>query len=214
MGDVETRDDDDVTTPALSSPPPPPDWALRTPTRQHEVWTLPALALVLAAGFVVLGVLFGGVLAFIVGTVAAVIAVAVAITLAVTGWSAYAEQTQGASWRHHVALVVSGLSLVAVVAIAGLVVAGAVGLSFGLLSVIGTMSRFARVVPRFDHLAVAWASVVMASVSVVLVLLGLVVPGLPEYRASGWVGVGAAIAVFGAVVAVVEFRRAARSPRD
>ncbi|WP_144715124.1 hypothetical protein [Curtobacterium pusillum] len=211
---METRDDDDVTTPAPAPAPAPPDWALRTPIRPHEVWTLPALALVLAAGFVALGVLFGGVLAFVVGIVAAAIATAVAITLAVTGWSAYAEQTRGASWRHHVALIVSGVTLAVVAALAGLLVAGSIGVSVGLLVGVPSAFRFARVVPRFDHLAVAWATVAFASGCAVLVLLGLVVPELPEYRAGAWVGVGAVLAAFSIVVAAVEFRRAARSPRD
>lgn len=206
--DTRTDDEPDAVEPA------PPEWLLRTPTRRREVWTRPLLVLVLAAGFFVLGDRYGGTLALVVGVLAAAITSAAAVTLAVTGRAAHAEQTWGASWRHHVALVVTGVTLGAVVGLAGLVVAGSIGFSLGLLVTVPTVFRFSRVVPRFDHLAVAWASVVMASSFIVVLLLGLAVRGLPEYRASAWVGVGGAAAAFAAVVAIVEFRRAARTPSD
>ncbi|GAA3341377.1 hypothetical protein GCM10017714_25130 [Curtobacterium pusillum] len=68
--------------------------------------------------------------------------------------------------------------------------------------------------PRLDRLVVAWASVVVASTCLVLVVLGLTVAEVPGHRAPVWVGAGGVLVVLSIVVALVQFRRAARAPRD
>lgn len=203
---VDTRDDVD---PDADLEPAPPTWGLSTPTRQREVWTLPVLTLVLAAVWIVAGVLTGRGGAVVCGALVAVGAVA----LAVTGRAAFSEQSHAASWRLHVARVVVGFGVVTVMAVSSLIAAISVGTVAGVLGAGSQVFRNARSVPRFDRLVAATTASLLAVVAAVLVVLGLVVPTLPEHRAASWVGAGWVVAVVAAVIAVVQFHAASRAPR-
>ncbi|MFK4481857.1 hypothetical protein ABH929_000587 [Curtobacterium sp. AB7] len=208
-GHVETRDPESDELAEET----PPGWVLNTPNRLLEVWLYPVLELLLAAVHVALGIAFGGVFALVVGIAAAVVFGMGSVALLVTGWRAYDEQTRAASWRCHVTRVVVAVTSVAVVAVASLVVGTPSGLVFGAIAGIPMAFRFARVVPRIDHLVVAWASASVAVICTTLAVIGFTVPDLPEYRTVAWIG-GSFFGLFGAVVAVHQFRAAARAPRD
>jgi|GEM_PF-3112692 len=206
-GCVETQDTatDDTAEAA------PPGWVLRTPVRLDEVWTVPALTLLLAAVEVLGGVAFGGAFALVVGVSAGVLTTAGAVALFVTSWRAYDEQTVEASWRAHVTHVVAGVTIGGVAAVATLLV----GLSFGAL--FGAMAlplalRSARAVPRFDHLAVMWAFGVVGAICATLAVIGLTIEDVPRIQRGSWVA-GGVLAVFSALVVVHQFRAAARAPR-
>lgn len=204
---METRDPD-TDDPAEAAPP---GWVLNTPTRLLEVWTYPVLEVLLAAAHVALGIAFGGVFALVVGVAAAVVFVIGSIALFVTGWRAYDQQTRSASWRCHVTRVVVAVTSAAVVAVASLMVGTPLGLVFGAMAGVPMAFRFARTVPRVDHLVVAWGSVCVAVTCTTLAVIGFTVADLPEYRTIAWVS-GSFFALFSAVVAVHQFRSAARAP--
>ncbi|WIB60372.1 hypothetical protein DEJ13_00675 [Curtobacterium sp. MCLR17_007] len=204
---METHDQDE-------REPAPPSWVLRTPTRQREVWTLPALALVLAVGLIVFPVLFGDQLAAVVGIVTGGLVAVGAVALAVAGLRAYSEQSRAASWRLHVVRVVVGFGTATIITAGGLIAGASVGTAAGVLGVGTQVFRNARSVPRLDRLVAAVTAFVMAVTSVVLVLLGILLPAVPHHRASVWVGGGWVVAVVAAAIAVVQFRAASRAPRD
>jgi hypothetical protein len=198
--------------PAQDAPPPP--WVLSTPTKRSEVWSLPLLAALLAVALVVVGAAIGDALGVVVGTVAGVAVAVGAVLLAVAGRRAYEDQTRAASWRLHVVRVLVGVAVCAVVGVGSLAVGfGPGGVSGALVSVV-TVFQSARTVPRLDRLATAWASAAIAAACAVLVVLGLTVPGLPPHRAATWIGGSVALGVLAVVIAVVQFRVAARTPRD
>lgn len=192
----------------------PPPWVLSTPTKRSEVWSLPLLAALLTVVLVVVGTAVGNVLGVVVGTVCGVAVAVGAVLLAVVGRRAYEDQTRAASWRLHVVRVVLGVSVCSLVGVGSLAVGFSAGGVAGALVSVVTVFQFARAVPRLDRLAVAWASAGTAAACAVLVVLGLSVPGLPPHRAATWVGASPVLGVLAVVVAVVQFRLAARSPRD
>lgn len=204
---METGDQDD-------REPAPPNWVLTTPTRQREVWTLPALALVLAAGLLVVPVLFGDRLAAVVGLVRGGLVALGAVALAVAGRRAYSEQSRAASWRLHVVRVVVGFGTATVIALPSLVAGASVGVAMGVLVSGSQLFRYARSVPRFDRLVAAASASVLALGAVVLVVLGLVLPAVPSHRVAVWVGGGWVVAVVAAAIAVLQFRAASQAPRD
>lgn len=191
----------------------PPGWVLNTPTRLREVWTYPVLVLLLAAAHVALGVAFGGALALVVGVSAAVVTTAGAVALFVTGRHAYDEQSRVASWRCHVTRVVVAVGSVGIVSVTTLTVGFPFGALFGAVAGVPTAFRFARSVPRIDHLVVAWTALAVAVCCVVLAVLGLTLADLPDSRSTFWT-FGAAFAVISAAVAVHQFVVARRSPHD
>lgn len=204
---METHDQDD-------REPAPPSWVLRTPTRQREVWTLPALALVLAVVLVTLAALFGDRLTAVVGIVTGGPVAVGAVALAVAGLRAYSEQSRAASWRLHVVRVVVGFGTATVIALPSLVAGASVGVAMGLLVSGSQLFRYARSVPRFDRLVAAASGAVLALGAVALVALGLALPGVPPNRVAVWVGGGWVVAVVAAATAVLQFRAASRVPRD
>ena len=192
----------------------PPGWVLRTPTRASEVWLLPLLAAVLAAGLIVGGVVLGDAVAAITGiTVGTCIAVG-AVALAVAGHTAYTEQSRAASWRRHVVNVVVGSGSLLVVALGSLVSGVLFGVVAGSLVTAVRVVHTARTVSWIDRVALGVVSSALAVGAAVLVVLGLTVTGIPSHRVAVWVGAGWLVAVVAAVVAVVQFRAAARTPRD
>lgn len=191
----------------------PPGWVLNTPTRLREVWTYPVLVLLLAAAHVALGVAFGGALALVVGVSAAVVTTAGAVALFVTGRRAYDEQSRDASWRCHVIRVVVAVGSVGIVSVTTLTVGLPFGALFGAVAGVPTAFRFARSVPRIDHLVVAWTALAVAVCCVVLAVLGLTLADLPDYRSTFWT-FGAVFAVISVAVAVHQFVVARRSPHD
>lgn len=203
---METRDDE-------TAEEAPPGWVLRTPTRLREVWTYPVLVLLLAGAHVAIAIAFGGAVALVVGVSAAVVTTVGAVALFVTGWRAYDAQTRDASWRCHVTRVVVAVTCSAVVGVASLTVGFPFGLLFGAVG-IPQAFRFARAVPRIDHLVVAWTFVAVALVCAALAVVGLTVDPAPEYRSATWVGPGGFFALFTALAAVHQFREAARAPVD
>lgn len=202
---METRDEIDEQAPAT--------WLLRTPTRRWEVWAYPLTAALLAVLVVVTGFTIGGPLASTLGVTTAVVVVAAGVAVFVTGWSAYAEQTRAAAWRNHVVRVVAGSTVVAVVSVASLAAAVSVGTIVGAMGGVVQMFVVARSVPRIDRLAVAWAATAVAVAALVFVVLGLFLPGVSGHRTGMWVGPGSLVAVIAVVLAVVQFRAAARAPR-
>lgn len=201
----------------LAEDVPPPPWVLSTPTKRSEVWTLPLLAVVLAAVavvFVLAGARTGDALTVAVAAAVAVLVSVGAVLLAVAGRRAYADQTRAASWRSHVVRIVVGVTISVLVGVGSLAVGfGPGGVCATFMSLV-TVLQFARVVPRLDRLAVAWASVGTAAACAVLVVLGLAVPGLPSHRAAIWIGGSPVLGVVAVVTAIVQFRVAARTPRD
>lgn len=191
----------------------PPGWVLNTPTRPLEVWTYPVLVLLLAAAHVAFGVAFGGALALVVGVSAAVVTTAGAVALFVTGRRAYDEQSRDASWRCHVIRVVVAVGSVGIVSVTTLTVGLPFGALFGAVAGVPTAFRFARSVPRIDHLIVAWTALAVAVCCVVLAVLGLTLADLPDYRSTFWT-FGAVFAVISVAVAVHQFVVARRSPHD
>lgn len=191
----------------------PPGWVLNTPTRLREVWTYPVLVLLLAAAHVAFGVAFGGALALVVGVSAAVVTTAGAVALFVTGRRAYDEQSRDASWRCHVIRVVVAVGSVGIVSVTTLTVGLPFGALFGAVAGVPTAFRFARSVPRIDHLIVAWTALAVAVCCVVLAVLGLTLADLPDYRSTFWT-FGAVFAVISVAVAVHQFVVARRSPHD
>ncbi|PZO58884.1 MAG: hypothetical protein DI639_08295 [Leifsonia xyli] len=191
----------------------PPGWVLNTPTRPLEVWTYPVLVLLLAAAHVALGIAFGGALALVVGVSAAVVTTAGAVALFVTGRHAYDEQSRDASWWCHVTRVVVAVGSVGIVSVTTLTVGFPFGALFGAVAGVPTAFRFARSVPRIDHLVVAWTALAVAVCCVVLAVLGLTLADLPDSRSTFWT-FGAAFGVISAVVAVHQFVVARRSPHD
>lgn len=189
----------------------PPGWVLRTPVRLDEVWTVPALTLLLAAVEVLGGVAFGGAFALVIGVSAGVLTTAGAVALFVTSWRAYDEQTVESSWRAHVTHVVAGVTIGGVAAVAGLVVGLPSSVLFGLVG-LPLMFSSARAVPRFDHLAVAWAFLVVGAICATLAVIALTVGGGSSTRSAAWIA-GGVFAVFSAVAVVHQFRAAARAPR-
>ena len=203
---METRDDEleeDI----------PPGWALGTPARRHEVWTVPLLAAVLAVSLIVVEIVFGDRFTATIWIPTAAVVAGAAVVLFVTGRTAHDEQTLEAAWRAHVAPITTGVTVAVAVASASLVVGASVGVAVGVLGTTAQVFRFARSVPRIDRLTLAWGSVVTGSVAIVLVLLGVALPDVPQHRVSVWVGGGGAVALVSVVVAVVQFRRAASAPR-
>lgn len=192
----------------------PPGWVLSTPTRQREVWDLPLLALLLAALLVAAGAAFGDVLGLVAGVSSGVVVAAAAVALLVAARSAYDAQDRSASWRLHVVRVVAGVTVVSVVAVASLTAGLPLGAVFGGVAAVPTAFRFARSVPRLDRLVAAWASGAVAAACAVLATLGLTVPGTEHYRVAAWIGGGVAFGVISLVMAIVQFRIAARTPRD
>lgn len=207
---METRDDD------ASEVAPPPAWVLSTPTRRREVWTLPALAAALAVLLALLGPRFGETLGLVVGVTCAVVVAAGAVALAVAGQTAYDAQTMSASWRLHVVRVVVCAVTAVVVAVGGLVVGLPFGVFFGVFFGVGAMTVLyttARTVPRLDLLVGAWASIAVAAPCVALAVVALAVVGLPESQRAAWVA-GGVLGVFSALLAILQFRLAARTPPD
>ncbi len=188
----------------------PPAWVLSTPTRQREVWGLPLLGLLLAALLVTAGIAFGDALGLLAGASSGVVVAAAAVALFVAARSAYEAQEHSASWRLHVIRVLVGVTTVTVVAVASLIVGTSFGAALGLVVGIPTALRFARSVPRIDRLVLGWAGTVVAVTCAVLIIIGLAVPGV---RSSVWVGGGVVLLVASAVMAIVQFRAAARAPR-
>lgn len=193
---------------------PPPPWMLSTPTKRFEVWSFPLLAALLALVLVVVGTAVGNTLGVVVGTVTGVAVAVGAVLLAVAGRRAYADQTRAASWRLHVVRIVVGVAVCALVGVGSLAVGFSPGGVAGSLVSVVIAFQFARAVPRLDRLAVAWASAGTAAACAVLVVLGLTVPGLPPHLAATWVGASPVLGVLAVAIAVVQFRLAARSPRD
>ncbi|MFJ2978932.1 hypothetical protein ACIPEP_08740 [Curtobacterium sp. NPDC087082] len=190
----------------------PPGWVLSTPVRPSEVWTFPALTLVLAGAHVFFGIAFGGLFALVVGVSAAVVTTVGAVALFVANRRAYDEQTVEASWRCHVTRVVVAVTVAAVVTIATVLV----GIPFGLfLAAVGLPMRYAtaRAVPRVDHLAVAWAFVVVGTCGAVLAAVALTVDGLSRAQSASWIASGVFVLVWSAL-AVHQFRAAARATPD
>lgn len=189
----------------------PPDWVLSTPSRQREVWDLPLLALLLAALLIAAGIAFGDALGLLAGVSSGVVVAAAAIALLVAAHSAYEAQDRSASWRLHVIRVVVGVTTMTVVAVASLIAGTSFGAALGLVVGIPTALRFARSVPRLDRLVLAWAGTVVAVTCAVLIVTGLAVPSV---RSSVWVGGGVVLLVAAAVMAILQFRIAARTPKD
>jgi hypothetical protein len=190
----------------------PPSWILSTPVRPSEVWTFPTLTLVLAGAHVFFGIAFGGAFALVIGVTAAVVTSVGAVALFMANRRAYDEQTIEASWRCHVTRVVVAVSVAAVVAIATLLV----GFPFGLVAAaVGLPMRSAigRAVPRLDHLAVAWATVVVGACSAVLAAVALTVDGISRAQGASWIASGVLAPVW-AALAVQQFRAATHAPRD
>jgi hypothetical protein len=205
---VDTRAEDTV------EEAPPPGWVLNTPTRIHEVWTLPVCLVALAVLIALLGTRFGEVLGAVVCVTCAVVVAAGAVALAVAGRTAYHGQDLRASWRLHVVRVAVGVTTASIVAIGTLVIGLPFGWLFGAVGWVPTMFRFARSVPRIDRLLVAWASVFIAVSCAVLSVAGLTVHGLPERLFAVWIGPGAILAALAVVMAVVQFALAERTPPD
>jgi len=189
----------------------PPGWVLSTPVRPSEVWTFPALTLVLAGAHVFFGIAFGGLFALVVGVSAAVVTTVGAVALFVANRRAYDEQTVEASWRCHVTRVVVAVTVAAVVTIATLLVGVPLGVAFGAVG-FPLWSATVRTAPRFDHLAVAWAFVVVGTCCAVLATVALTVDGLSRAQSAGWVA-GGVLGIFSLALAVQQFRAAARAPR-
>lgn len=202
---MQTRDED------TAEETPPPGWVLSTPTRRHEVWTLPVLLLLLAALFVLAAARFGEPLGAVVAVASAAVVTAGAIALAAAGWSAHDEQTTTASWRLHVVRMTVGVTTAAIVAIGSLVVGLPFGVLFGAVGWIPMTFRSARSVPRVDRLLVAWASVVVAVVCTGLSVAGFTVPAVPYRLAAVWIGPGSLFAALAVVMAVVQFAVAERA---
>lgn len=189
----------------------PPGWVLSTPVRPSEVWTFPTLTLLLAGAHVFFGIAFGGAFALVVGVSAAVVTTVCAVALFVANRRAYDEQGIEASWRCHVTRVVVAVTVTAVVAIATLLV----GFPFGLVAAaVGLPMRYAigRAVPRLDHIAVAWATVVVGACSAVLAAVALTVDGLSRAQSASWIASGVLVLVW-AALAVQQFRAATHAPR-
>lgn len=203
---METHDQDE-------REPAPPSWVLRTPTRQRAVWTLPALALVLAVAVVVVGVVIGSAFGVTVAIVTGVPVAVAAVVLALAGRRAFVEQSRAASWRFHQVGVLTAFGTATLVALAALTVGTFVGIFPGVLGVSILAFSNARAVPRFDRLVAAVTALVLAVGAAVLVVLGLVLQVAAD-RSAMWVGGGWVVAVVAAAIAVVQFRAASRAPRD
>ncbi|MEK6342866.1 MAG: hypothetical protein V4737_03360 [Curtobacterium sp.] len=193
---------------------PPPGWVLGTPTRHHEVWTLPAFALALAALIALLGARYGETVGLVVCTTCAGVVAGGAVALAVAGWTAYDTQTVDASWRLHVVRMAVGVTMTSIVAVGTLVVGLPFGWLFGAVGWIPTTFRLARSVPRIDRLLVAWASVFVTLACVTLTVAGFAVPTLPERLAAVWIGPGSVFGALALVMAVVQFALAERTPPE
>jgi hypothetical protein len=190
----------------------PPGSVLSTPVRPSEIWTSPTLTLLLAGAHVFFGIAFGGAFALVVGMSAAVVTTVCAVALFVVNQRAYDEQTIEASWRCHVTRVVVAVTVAAVVAVATLLV----GFPFGLVAAaVGLPMRSAigRAVPRLDHLAVAWATVVVGGCSAVLAAVSLTVDGLSRAQSASWIASDILVPVW-AALAVQQFRAATHAPRS
>lgn len=205
---METRDPD-TAGPAEEAPP---GWVLNTPTRPLEVWLYPVLALLLAAAHVAVGIAFGGALALVVGVSAAVVTTVGAAALFVTGRRAYVEQTRVASWRSHVTRVLVGASAATVVALTTTLVGSRIGILVGVGAAV-LLYTTARAVPRLDHIVAAWAAAVVAVACAALAVTGLTVESVPESLRAAWIA-GGVTALFSALLAVHQFRSAARAPLD
>lgn len=192
----------------------PPGWVLGTPTRHHEVWTLPVCVMALAVLISLLGTRFVGTLGLVVGTTCAVVLAAGAVALAVAGRTAYAEQTVAASWRLHVVRLAVGVTTASIVAVGTLAAGLSFGWLFGAVGWIPMTFRLARSVPRIDRLLVAWASAVVTVACVSLTVAGYAIPTLPERIAAVWIGPGALFGALALVMAVVQFAVAERTPPD
>ncbi|MFJ3384606.1 MULTISPECIES: hypothetical protein [unclassified Curtobacterium] len=192
----------------------PPGWVLRTPNRASEVWLPPLLAVVVAAALVVGGVLLGDRVTLVSGVAAGTCVAVGAVVLGAAGRAAYVEQSRAASWRLHVVSVVVGSGSLLVVALGSLVSGVLFGVSAGVVVTAVQFVYTARTVAWIDRVALGVVSSVLAAGAAVLVVLGLTVPGVPSHRVAVWVGAGWLVAVVAAVVAVVQFRAAARTPRD
>ncbi len=189
----------------------PPGWVLNTPNRPLEVWTYPVLAVVLAAAFAVVGVVLGGVLALVVGVSGAIIITVGAVAVFVTGRHAYDEQTRVASWRSHVTRVVVAATAAVLVAITSSLDGSRLGLLVGVGAAVWLYTT-ARAAPRFDHLVAAWASATVAVACATLAVVGLTVESVPESLRAAWIA-SAVFALFATLLAVGQFRTAARTPR-
>jgi hypothetical protein len=198
---VETHDEEQVEEA-------PPGWVLRTPTRLYEVWALPLVAMAVAAFVMVLAVVSVDALARAAWTTVVCVAVCGAVLLFVAARRAYEEQTRGAAWDLHRTSVVVGVAGASVLVVASLVAGGRIGIGSSTFFMLANALWLARSVTRFDRLVVARGSAAVAVVCLLLVLLGVTVDDVPEVRASTWVGGGGFVAVFAAVVAVVQSRRA------
>jgi hypothetical protein len=204
-GLVETRNED------TAEETPPPGWVLSTPTRHHEVWTLPVLVMLLAVLLVLAAARFGEPLGAVVCAGSGTVVAAGAIALAAAGRSAYAEQTMTASWRLHVVRMTVGVTTAAILAIGSLVVGLPFGVLFGAVGWIPMTFRFARSVPRVDRLLVAWASVFVAVACTGLSVVGFTAPAVPDRLAAVWIGPGSLFAALAVVMAVVQFAVAERT---
>ena len=193
---------------------PPPGWVLNTPTRIHEVWTLPVCLVALAVLIALLGTRFGEVLGAVVCMTCAVVVAAGAVALAVAGRTAYHGQDLRASWRLHVVRMAVGVTTASIVAVGTLAVGLSFGWLFGAVGWIPMTFRLARSVPRIDRLLVAWASVVVTVACVSLTVAGYAIPTLPERIAAVWIGPGALFGALALVMAVVQFALAERTPPD
>ncbi|MCJ1715042.1 hypothetical protein [Curtobacterium sp. VKM Ac-2922] len=209
---METRDQDDVEHDDVE--PAPPSWVLRTPTRQHEVWTVPLFTVALAVAVVIVGVVVGSAFGAIVAIVTGGPVAVGAVVLAVAGRRAFVEQSRAASWRFHQVGVLMAFGTGTLVALAALTVGTLLGIFPGVLGVSIVAFSNARSVPRFDRLVAAVTALVLAFGAAVLVVLGLTLQTITADRSAVWVGAGWFVAVIAAVVAVVQFRAAARAPRD